>query len=137
MSSPSNPNPNPVSGSPRLVVSPATHENRAWRVFAFFSVAVLLTGVVSVIFADLLWRTGWSPSRTVLLVLFIILFFLAAIGCTHGIFGFFPAALRGEVVHHAPEGLSRPGHFGNEHRLGLPDLQRKRGARVGRVARHV
>ncbi len=89
MSSPSNPNPNPVSGSPRLVVSPATHENRAWRVFAFFSVAVLLTGVVSVIFADLLWRTGWSPSRTVLLVLFIILFFLAAIGCTHGIFGFF------------------------------------------------
>lgn len=78
-------NPNPSS---RLVVSPATHENRAWRVFAFFSVAVLLTGVVSVIFADLLWRTGWSPSRTVLLVLFVILFFLAAIGCTHGIFGF-------------------------------------------------
>lgn len=74
--------------SPRLVVSPASHENRAVRVFAFFSVAVLLTGVVSVIFADLLWRTGWSPSRTVLLVLFIILFFLAAIGCTHGIFGF-------------------------------------------------
>lgn len=74
--------------SPRLVVSPASHENRAVRVFAFFSVAVLLTGAVSVIFADLLWRTGWSPSRTVLLVLFIILFFLAAIGCTHGIFGF-------------------------------------------------
>ena len=64
---------NPSDGDPlRLVVSPATHENRAWRVFAFFSVAVLLTGVVSVIFADLLWRTGWSPSRTVLLVLFII-----------------------------------------------------------------
>ena len=75
--------------TPRLVVSPATHENRAWRVFAFFSVAVLLTGVVSVVFADLLWRTGWSPSRTVLLVLFVILFFLAAVGCTHGIFGFF------------------------------------------------
>lgn len=79
---------NPANPSLRLVVSPATHENRALRVFAFFSVAVLLTGVVSVIFADLLWRTGWSPSRTVLLVLFIILFFLAAIGCTHGIFGF-------------------------------------------------
>jgi membrane glycosyltransferase len=79
---------NPATPSPRLVVSPASHENRALRVFTFFSVAVLLTGVVSVIFADLLWRTGWSPSRTVLLVLFIILFFLAAIGCTHGIFGF-------------------------------------------------
>jgi membrane glycosyltransferase len=72
-----------------LVVCPATHENRAWRVFSFFSVAMLLTGVVSVIFADLLWRTGWSASRTVLLVLFVILFFLVAIGCTHGIFGFF------------------------------------------------
>jgi membrane glycosyltransferase len=83
-------NPNPTAGgAPRLVVSPATHKNRAVRVFAFFSVAVLLTGVVSVIFADLLWRTGWSPSRTVLLVLFVILFFLAAVGCTHGIFGFF------------------------------------------------
>lgn len=79
---------NPANPSPRLVVSPASHENRALRVFAFFSVAVLLTGVVSVIFADLLWRTGWSPSRTVLLVLFVILFFLAALGCTHGIFGF-------------------------------------------------
>ena len=76
------------SQTPRLVISPATHENRAWRVFAFFSVAVLLTGVVSVVFADLLWRTGWSPSRTVLLVLFVMLFFLAAVGCTHGIFGF-------------------------------------------------
>ena len=86
-----NPTPTPFStgSTPNLVVSPATHENRAWRVFVFFSVAVLLTGVVSVIFADLLWRTGWSPSRTVLLVLFVILFFLAAVGCTHGIFGFF------------------------------------------------
>lgn len=71
------------------MVSPATHENRGLRVFTFFSVAVMLTGVGSVIFADLLWRTGWTPSRTVLLVLFVILFFLAAVGCTHGIFGFF------------------------------------------------
>lgn len=89
MSNVANPNPSPLDPASRLVVSPATHENRAWRVFAFFSVAVLLTGVVSVLFADLLWRTGWSPSRTVLLVLFVILFFLAAVGCTHGLFGFF------------------------------------------------
>ena len=41
------------------------------------------------LFADLLWRTGWSPSRTVLLVLFIILFLLTAIGCMHGVYGFF------------------------------------------------
>jgi membrane glycosyltransferase len=59
------------------------------RLFLFYSVAVLLTGAVSMLFADLLWRTGWSPSRTVLLTLFIILFFLMAIGCVQGVFGFF------------------------------------------------
>jgi membrane glycosyltransferase len=61
---------------------------RGMRVFLFYSCAVLLTGVVSLMFADLLWRTGWSASRTVLLVLFIILFLLVSIGCMHGIFGF-------------------------------------------------
>jgi len=86
------PNPtssNPSPDQPQLAVCPATHSHRAFRVFVFYSVALLLTGVVSLMFADLLWRTGWSTSRTVLLSLFIILFFLAAIGCTHGLFGFF------------------------------------------------
>ena len=41
------------------------------------------------LFADLLSRTEWSASRTVLLGLFIILFLLAAIGCMHGVYGFF------------------------------------------------
>ncbi len=62
---------------------------RGWRLFLFFSSAVLLTGAVSLLFADLLWRTGWSTSRTVLLGLFIILFLLTAVGCMHGIYGFF------------------------------------------------
>jgi len=62
---------------------------RGWRVFIFYSCAVLLTGLVSLLFADLLWRTGWSATRTVLLVLFVILFLFAAIGCVHGVFGFF------------------------------------------------
>ena len=62
---------------------------RGWRVFIFYSCALLLTGLVSLLFADLLWRTGWSASRTVLLVLFVILFLFAAIGCVHGLFGFF------------------------------------------------
>src|ERR1017187_7290608 len=61
---------------------------RGWRLFIFYSSAVLLTGLVSMLFADLLWRTGWSTSRTVLLVLFVILFLFAAIGCMHGIYGF-------------------------------------------------
>jgi membrane glycosyltransferase len=62
---------------------------RGWRVFIFYSCALLLTGLVSLLFADLLWRTGWSASRTVLLVLFVVLFLFAAIGCVHGLFGFF------------------------------------------------
>ena len=59
------------------------------RTFAFFSCAVLLAGVGGMLFADLLWRTGWSLGRTVLLVLYCILFFLASIGCMHGVYGFF------------------------------------------------
>lgn len=41
------------------------------------------------LFADLLWRTGWSTARTVLLVVFIVLFWFASVGCVHGLFGFF------------------------------------------------
>ena len=61
---------------------------RGWRVFIFYSCALLPTGLVSLIFADLLWRTGWSAACTVLLILFVILFLFAAIGCVHGVFGF-------------------------------------------------
>jgi hypothetical protein len=43
-------------------------ERHDWRLFIFYSCALLLTGLVSMLFADLLWRTGWSASRTVLLV---------------------------------------------------------------------
>ncbi|MGH7980023.1 MAG: glycosyltransferase, partial [Limisphaerales bacterium] len=62
---------------------------RGWRLFIFYSLAVLLTGAVALLFADLLWRTGWSDSKMVLLILFVILFFFAAVGCLHGIYGFF------------------------------------------------
>jgi len=62
---------------------------RGWRLFTFYSQALLLTGVVSVLFADLLWRTGWSNSKMVLLIFFVILFFFASVGSLHGIYGFF------------------------------------------------
>jgi membrane glycosyltransferase len=79
-----------MSGSPpTLQVSAVPRRSRGWRVFIFYSCALLLTGFVSMLFADLLWRTGWSTSRTVLLVLFVILFLFASIGCVHGLFGFF------------------------------------------------
>ncbi len=61
---------------------------RGWRLFFFFSSAMLLTGLVALLFADLLWRTGWSTSSTILLGLFVILFLLTAVGCMSAIFGF-------------------------------------------------
>ncbi len=76
-----------TSSSP-LHVTPAPRIQRGWRLFVFYSSALALTGVVSLMFADLLWRSGWSASRTVLLVLFIVLFFLISLGCMHGLFGF-------------------------------------------------
>jgi len=68
---------------------PRAPRRRSAQVFLFFSIAILLTGIGSLLFADLLWRSGWSSSRAVLLALFAILFLLASIGCVHGIYGFF------------------------------------------------
>jgi membrane glycosyltransferase len=70
------------------VVMQMPRVRRSWRIFIFYSCALLLTGLVSMLFADLLWRTGWSQSSTLLLCLFIVLFLLISIGCMHGIFGF-------------------------------------------------
>ncbi|MDE3066971.1 MAG: glucans biosynthesis glucosyltransferase MdoH [Verrucomicrobiota bacterium] len=78
----------PVSRPPSARLTPMPRARRGWRLFLFYSSAVALTGVVSWLFADLLWRTGWSASRTALLVLFVILFFQAALGCMHGLYGF-------------------------------------------------
>jgi membrane glycosyltransferase len=76
------------SQSPPIGVTPLLHVQHGWRLFFFYSCALVLTGLVSMLFADLLWRTGWSMSRTVLMALFVILFFLAAVGCMHGVYGF-------------------------------------------------
>jgi membrane glycosyltransferase len=78
-----------MADAPNISVVAAPRFQRGWRVFIFYSCAVLLTGFVSLLFADLLLRTGWSTSRTVLLVLFVVLFLFTAIGCVHGVFGFF------------------------------------------------
>ncbi|MGA2869250.1 MAG: glucans biosynthesis glucosyltransferase MdoH [Verrucomicrobiota bacterium] len=73
---------------PKVSLAPVPRIRRGWRLFVFYSSAVTLTGLVSMLFADLLWRTGWSAARTVLLALFVILFLLSAIGCMHGVYGF-------------------------------------------------
>jgi len=76
-----------MADAPNMAVATPRFQ-RGWRVFIFYSCAVLLTGLVSLLFADLLLRTGWSAARTVLLVLFVILFLFTAIGCVHGVYGF-------------------------------------------------
>ncbi len=78
-----------MPGAPTITPLPAPHLHRGWRLFLFFTSALVLTGLVSLLFADLLWRTGWSTSRTVLLALFVILFLLTAVGCMHGVYGLF------------------------------------------------
>ena len=78
-----------MADAPKIESVSTPRLRRGWRLFLFFTSAFVLTGFVSLLFADLLWRTGWSASRTVLLVLFIILFFLTAVGCMHGVYGFF------------------------------------------------
>jgi membrane glycosyltransferase len=75
-----------TASSPRMRPAvPAPGSNA--RIFLFYFLAVLLTGSGSWLFADLLWRTGWSSSRTALLILFSILLFLASVGFVHAIFG--------------------------------------------------
>jgi membrane glycosyltransferase len=69
-------------------VAPMPRVRPGWRVFIFYSSAVLLTGLTSWLFADLLGRTGWSLSGLVLLCLFTVLVLLIAVGCMHGVFGF-------------------------------------------------
>jgi membrane glycosyltransferase len=85
--------PHRTQTEPVITTMPRVH--RGWRVFVFLTSAVLLTGFVSLLFADLLWRSDWSGACTTLLVLFIVLFLLAAIGCMTGIFGFI-LRLRGD-----------------------------------------
>jgi membrane glycosyltransferase len=80
--------PKSSDSSADLFVYPARPPGRSIRLFVFYSSAMLLTGLVSMLFADLLWRSGWSNSSTILLILFIILFLLISIGCMHGVCGF-------------------------------------------------
>ena len=78
-----------MADAPTIFTANTPRLHRGWRLFWFYTSAVLLTGAVSWLFADLLWRTGWSASRTLLLVLFTILFLFIALGCMHGVYGFF------------------------------------------------
>jgi membrane glycosyltransferase len=75
---------------PRLKTSPGSSEIYfGWRLFFFYGFALLMTGGISLLFADLLWRRGWTPLSTILFALFVLLLFLNCVGATHGVYGFF------------------------------------------------
>jgi len=74
--------------APAPMIFPHRPVRRGLRLFVFYTSAMLLTGLMAMLFADLLWRSGWTNTSTVLLVLFVLLFFLIAVGCMHGICGF-------------------------------------------------
>jgi len=78
-----------MADAPTILAANTPRPLHGRRLFLFYSSAVLLTGVVSWLFADLLWRTGWSASRTLLLALFVVLFLFIAVGAMHGVYGFF------------------------------------------------
>src|SRR3954471_14911682 len=67
----------------------STHVLHGTRIFLFFGFVLLITGAISLLFADLLWRRGWTAGSSILMVLFVPLLFLNAIGAMHGIYGFF------------------------------------------------
>jgi membrane glycosyltransferase len=58
------------------------------RIFLFFGFALLITGAISWLFADLLWRRGWNAGSTILMCLFVPLLFFNANGAMHGLYGF-------------------------------------------------
>jgi membrane glycosyltransferase len=77
-----------MAAAPTVSFAALPRVHRGWRLFVFYSWSLLLAGLVSMLFADLLWRTGWSPSRTLLLILFVVLMWFASVGCMHGVYGF-------------------------------------------------
>src|SRR4051794_28983228 len=66
----------------------STHVLHGTRIFLFFGFALLITGAISLLFADLLWRRGWTAGSTILMGLFVPLLFFNANGAMHGIYGF-------------------------------------------------
>jgi membrane glycosyltransferase len=109
MSKPSakkSPQAEPKSETPRLKTQPLKlPEKWAFRVFCVYSSSVLMTGIVSMLFADLLWRSGdWTFASTLLLTLFVILFFLASAGCVNAISGFLVRLLGDDegITHRRP-----------------------------------
>ena len=77
---------------PVQVVNPARYSAR--RQVLFFSCVVVLTSVATWLMADILWRGGLTGLETAMLVLFVPLFGMVALGFTQAVFGFITLLFR-------------------------------------------
>ena len=71
---------------PVQVINPSRHSAR--RQVLFFSAVVFLTSVATWLMADILWRGGLTGVETAMLVLFVPLFGMVALGFTQALIGF-------------------------------------------------
>jgi len=67
-------------------MNPSRHSSR--RQVLFFSCVVFLTSVATWLMADILWRGGLSGLETAMLILFVPLFGMVALGFTQAVVGF-------------------------------------------------
>lgn len=74
---------------PEPTITPWKPVRRGRRLFFFVSLALGITLTASLLMADLLWRTGWTDSRRVVVLLFTVLLLLVSFGCLHAVYGFF------------------------------------------------
>ena len=72
---------------PVQVVNPSRHTAR--RQVLFFSGVLFLTSVATWLMADILWRGGLTGLETAMLILFVPLFGMVALGFTQAVVGFF------------------------------------------------
>ncbi|MFZ4396811.1 MAG: glucans biosynthesis glucosyltransferase MdoH [Kiritimatiellia bacterium] len=87
--------PAPGGGEAGFTVSPLVQPaHRQRRRFLFFSTVVLITGLASAILADILWSHHISTARVLLLVLFIPLCAMVALGFVQASAGFLLLARR-------------------------------------------
>ena len=107
---------------PLVHVANAPGATAAGAFFYFTLPRVLLTGLVSMLFADLLWRTGWSSSGIVLLCLFIVFFLLIAHGL-HARCVWICPATDPRPAPDSPGGLSLAQHQRRQHRAGFSHPQ--------------
>jgi membrane glycosyltransferase len=69
-------------------MAPTPLRRSSQRQVLFFSTVVALTGLATWVMADILWRGGLTGVEAVLLVLFVPMFGMVALGFTQALFGF-------------------------------------------------